>query len=101
MPARLLVLSLSLLLGMLGWSVCASLDEKEAPELHGVTKGMNMTEVRAKVREPKRIARQFLFRRHLEQWTYEAPIDLLVEFNCVRGEKEQVVSVHSLRSKKH
>ena len=75
-------------------------DEKEDPDLHGVKKGMKMAEVYDKFKKPNRIARQFLFRRHLEQWTYDAPFELRIEFNCVRGEEAHVISVHSLRSKK-
>jgi len=62
--------------------------------------GMTAARVVELLGKPSRVSRQILFRRHVEQWTYPEPNLLRVEFIGVRGENPQVVSVHSLRSKK-
>jgi hypothetical protein len=62
--------------------------------------GMTADETRKLLGPPKRISRQILYRRYLEQWTYDEPIVLRIEFNCVRGEESKIVSVHPLRSEK-
>lgn len=66
----------------------------------GIVKGMTGNKLRNHLGEPTRIARQILLGRHVEQWTYAEPVGLRIEFNGVRGQEIQVVSVHSLRSKK-
>lgn len=43
---------------------------------------------------PKRIARQILYRRHLELWTYETPVPLWIEFTCIRGREPCVSAIH-------
>lgn len=74
---------------------------EDAPAANrGVSKGMPASKVIEIVGQPRRIARQILFRSHVEQWSYEEPIDLRIELRGVRGQEAQVVSVHSLRSKK-
>jgi hypothetical protein len=49
---------------------------------------------------PQRKSRQILYRRHIEQWTYDPPLGLCVEFNCVLGQKPRLLSVHLLRRRK-
>ena len=49
---------------------------------------------------PQRKSRQILYRRHIDQWTYDPPLGLCVEFNCVLGQKPRLLSVHLLRSTK-
>jgi hypothetical protein len=48
---------------------------------------MTMAEVREALggKEPKRIARQILHGHYLEQWIYEEPSALVIEFDCVKG----------------
>jgi len=58
-------------------------------------KGMTAAAVRAKYGAPKRIARQILYRRHLEVWTYDGPTPLQIEFDCPRGEDATVLSVQT------
>jgi hypothetical protein len=58
-----------------------------------VRRGMTPTEVRQLLGPPARVARQILFRRHLEQWIYDQPETIRVEFNCVRGEEPYVLTV--------
>src|SRR5262245_47567465 len=74
---------------------------REVPQKSGdVRKGISAKEVQASLGLPRKIARQILYRRHLEQWTYDAPISVRVELDCVRGQEPHVISVHSLRSQK-
>lgn len=62
--------------------------------------GMTPVEVRALFGgAPSRIARQFLYRRHLEIWTYELPTPVFIEISCMRGEEPRVLRVHQGDSK--
>jgi hypothetical protein len=58
-----------------------------------VRKGMTATEVRAIYGQPKKVARQLLYRKHLELWTYDAPVNIRIEFECPRGEEPTVLNV--------
>jgi hypothetical protein len=73
--------------------------EPTLSEWKGVGRTMSADEVKRRLGPPRRVARQILFRRHLEQWTYGTP-PVCIELDCVRGQEMQVVSVHSLRSEK-
>jgi hypothetical protein len=66
----------------------------------GIAKGISGNKVLERLGLPKRISRQILLGRHLEQWTYPDPIGLRIELRGIRGQQLQVGSVHSLRSKK-
>jgi hypothetical protein len=48
--------------------------------------GMTQAEVREILGPPRRISRQILFRRHLEQWHFDDPSGW-VQFDCPRGEE--------------
>jgi hypothetical protein len=54
-------------------------------------RGMTAEQVRALVGPPKRIARQLLYHRHLEQWVYEQPYPVRLTFDCLRGQKPQLL----------
>jgi hypothetical protein len=60
-----------------------------------VRQGMTPEEVRAALGKPQRIARQILYGRYQEMWTYEQPSLVRVEFNCLRGQPPHVINVHS------
>lgn len=62
------------------------------PRPEEVKKDMTADAVLKLAGKPDRIARQILFRRHLEQWVYD-DLGLRVEFNCVLGEEPRVQSV--------
>jgi hypothetical protein len=47
--------------------------------------GITPAEVRQAFGPPKRLARQVLYHRYLEQWIYDAPASLRVEFDYPRG----------------
>ncbi len=54
--------------------------------------GMTPAQVRAVLGPPRRVARQVLYHRYLEQWVYDAPHTLRVEFDCQRGQAARLVS---------
>jgi hypothetical protein len=65
----------------------------EAPPAAGAVRvGMTPGEVKKILGPPRSISRVVLWRRHLEQWHYDAPVRV-VEFNCVRGEAPVVSSI--------
>jgi hypothetical protein len=75
-------------------------DEPQPIENHGIRKDITAAKVMERLGQPKRIARQILLGRHVEQWSYEEPILLRIELRGARGEETRVGSVHPLRSKK-
>ncbi len=49
--------------------------------------------VRRLLGEPSRKARQILYHRAREQWLYEVPFDVRLEFEYVRGQEPHLLSV--------
>jgi hypothetical protein len=49
--------------------------------------------VRRLLGEPSRKARQILYQRAREQWLYEAPFEVRLEFEYVRGQEPHLLSV--------
>jgi hypothetical protein len=43
-------------------------------------------EVQELLGTPTQVARQVLYRRYLEQWTYDRPVRLCVVFDCLKGQ---------------
>jgi hypothetical protein len=62
------------------------------PSPRQIETGMTPAQVRKILGEPKRIARQVLYRRYLEQWIYEDPAHTVVEFDCVKGRPSRVIN---------
>jgi hypothetical protein len=58
--------------------------------------GQTQDEVRALLGPPGRIARQILHHRYLEQWVYEGPWQVRLEFDCPRGRKPLLTTVQEL-----
>jgi hypothetical protein len=58
-----------------------------------VQKGTSASDVRQRLGRPMRIDRQILYRRHIEQWVYENPHPICVQFSCVRGEDPIVTAL--------
>jgi hypothetical protein len=58
-----------------------------------ITRGQSPAEVRARLGPPLRVSRQLLLGRHIEQWAYDEPRPLRVEFNSVRGEEPYVCAI--------
>ena len=67
--------------------------ETAQPEQVQIKPGMTGTEVRNRLQAPKRVARQILYRRYLEQWTYERPSRLVV-LQGSKGQELHVLTVH-------
>lgn len=53
--------------------------------------GMTPEQVRQIVDTPKHIARQILYHRYREQWTFDAPTPIRLTFDCPRGEMPQLL----------
>jgi hypothetical protein len=71
-------------------------DPKEpSARLPKVRIGMPMSEVREAYGPPSRIARQVLYRRFLEQWTYDRPNPVIIEFDCLKGQEPRVLTLHA------
>lgn len=66
------------------------------PEPNKLPAGTSQAEVRRLLGPPKRVARQILYRRYLEQWVYDGPNAVRIEFDCVRGKEPQILTVHPL-----
>jgi hypothetical protein len=59
-------------------------------------RGLSFERVRDILGQPHRVARQVVFHRYLEQWVYGPPYDFRIDFDCLRGQKPQLLAVHSL-----
>jgi hypothetical protein len=53
-------------------------------------------ELRQLLGPPQRIARQILYRRYLEQWSYDDPLLLHIEWDCHKGQEPQILTVQTL-----
>ncbi len=82
-----LVLASGLLLALPGH--CLTQPERAISD---IKKDMTAEEVEAALGNPDRVARQILFRRYLEQWTY-SKWATIVELNCLPGEPPRVVNI--------
>jgi hypothetical protein len=58
--------------------------------------GTTQEQVRKFLGPPRKVARQILYRRYLEQWVYEGPNAARIEFDCVRGKEPQILTVQPL-----
>jgi hypothetical protein len=65
----------------------------EAPA--GVRVGMTADQVRQLLGPPRRVARQILYRRYLEQWSYDAPAPRTIIFEYVVGQEPKVIALDS------
>jgi hypothetical protein len=83
---------------LVGVILAIAVNESPADEvdLSKLRPEMLQSEVRKLLGPPKRIARQILYRRYLEQWVYDGPKPVRIDFNCVRGEEPKILTVHPL-----
>ena len=100
-PSTGLCLTALLLLLVLGAAQAAAPEKPDPPaSFEGVQdrlpRGSDPKTVRDLLGPPRRVARQILSHRHLEQWLYDQPCPLRVTFDCPRGRKPQVVNVRRL-----
>jgi hypothetical protein len=87
--AASLLLAALLVLGTLSPGVA----DEEGPERNfaKLEHGMTPDQVRDCVGSPKRISRQILYHRYLEQWIYDSPAAPRLTFDCLRGQKPQLI----------
>jgi hypothetical protein len=57
--------------------------------------GMTAAQVRELLGPPKRIAREILYARYVEQWTYDNPA-VRIEFEWRKGKEKQIQTVQTL-----
>lgn len=57
--------------------------------------GMTAAQVRELLGPPKRVAREILYARYVEQWTYDDP-PVRIEFDWRKGQEKQIQTVHPL-----
>lgn len=62
--------------------------------------GLTAAEVLQRHGEPARIARQVIYRRCLEQWIYDAPLSVRIEFDSPLGQPSQILTVQPLGPRK-
>jgi hypothetical protein len=48
---------------------------------------------------PTRVARQMVYRRHVEQWIYDGPLPVCVVWQAQRGQEVRMLTVHPLSGK--
>jgi hypothetical protein len=58
--------------------------------------GMTAAEVVNLLGQPKRVARQIIYKRCLEQWLYDSP-PVRIDFDSVQGRHSQILTVHPIR----
>ena len=99
MPSpRWLTVSLALLALCVGGASVPPRDE--TPGAAQLRLGMAPAEVRQHLGPPHRVARQILYHRYLEQWIYNPPLALRVEFDCPQGQTARLTSVGDVGSDK-
>ncbi len=62
-------------------------------------RAMTQEEVLRLLGQPNRVSWQILYRHQIEQWAYENPAAIRIDFDCVKGHDPKLLSVHSLSSK--
>jgi hypothetical protein len=61
--------------------------------------GLGMEQVRKRLKgQPARTCRQIFAHRYLEQWLYERPAALRLEFDCLRGQRPTLSTVRPLHA---
>ena len=71
-----------------------------APPMDGaqLRPGTPAAEVIERLGPPRKVARQVIYKRCLEQWIYEAPHFLRIEIDWVQGRQPQVLRVQPIAS---
>jgi hypothetical protein len=57
--------------------------------------GLNTQEVRQLLGSPAHVSSQILYRRQIEQWSYDLPASLSLIFLCTKGQIPHLQTVHS------
>jgi hypothetical protein len=80
---------------LFAWGAPATTEEPVGKPMK-LERGMEAEQVRAQLGgPPRRIARQILYHRYLEQWIYDTP-PLRLEFDCPRGQRPRLSSWREL-----
>jgi hypothetical protein len=58
--------------------------------------GLTAAQVRDLLGQPKHVSRQILYARYLEQWTYDEPFGVRIEFDWRKGQERQILTVQPL-----
>jgi hypothetical protein len=97
LPLLFLIVGMPVLL-IFGFSSPAGGDDKTGENKEELVQafarlepGMTPEQVRAKLPSPKRVARQLLYHRYLEQWIYDQPFTARLTFDCHRGQKPRLL----------
>lgn len=69
---------------------------KAEPKLSDLHRGMPAAEVLKLLGQPSYIARQVLYGRYVEQWTYDAPFPVRLTFDWRKGQEKQIQTVQPL-----
>ena len=57
--------------------------------------GLSTQEVRQLLGSPTQVSSQILYRRQIEQWSYDLPTPLSIIFLCTKGQTPHLQNVHS------
>ena len=75
-------------------------ESDRAQRLAEVQPGLAPDAVRRLIGAPHSSARMILYHRYLEQWLYDPPFSVRLEFDCLRGQEPRLLSVQALESAK-
>jgi hypothetical protein len=75
-------------------------EAERAERLEQVKAGLSPDQVRHLLGSARRNARQILYHRAREQWVYEAPFSVRLEFEYVRGQEPRLLSVQPTTASK-
>ncbi len=70
-------------------------DGQPKPSARDLRLGMSPAAVRAILGPPRRVARQLLYQRYLEQWHFDQPEVAWVEFDQRRGQEPRLQTVQT------
>ena len=93
MPTRLQISLLPWLLVIAPAFAAPFPAEPTENQLEALRPGLSLDQVRQMLGPPQRIARQILYHRHLEQWLYDKPHLLRLEFDCPRGREGRLTTI--------
>jgi hypothetical protein len=77
---------------------CLDLARKAAPYVAAAAR--TPQEVRQLLGDPEKLSRQVVYRRYLEQWSYQQPLPLCLLWSVARGENARLVEVHPIAEEK-
>jgi hypothetical protein len=75
-------------------------ESERTQRLAEVQPGLAPDAVQRLIGAPRSTCRQILYHRYLEQWLYDSPFSVRLEFDCLRGQEPRLLSVQSIGSAK-